>query len=51
MGQKCSAFFIFILKISLFGCTGSELWHMGSSVFTVACRSFLSWDGIWDLVP
>ena len=31
--------------IYLFGCAGSYLQHVGSSVFTVACRIFYSWRG------
>ena len=43
-------------KNYLFGCTGSWLWHLGTSIFVEACTIFsygmptLSW-GIWDLVP
>ena len=28
---------------------GSYLWHLGSSIFVVACRVFSC--GMWDLVP
>ena len=45
---------IFILY--LFGCTKSQLWHVGSSSFVSACRilscSILTLScGMWDLVP
>ena len=30
-----------VLKFYLFGCAGSSLRHPGSSVFVVACRTFV----------
>ena len=45
-----------ILFIYLFDCAKSWLWHLGSSIFTVACGIFSCslWAltcSIWDLVP
>ena len=44
------------LKDYLFVCAGSQLWHVGSSIFILACGIFsdnirtLS-CGLWDLIP
>ena len=51
-----SHLFIIIFNVYLFDGPRSQLWHAGSSVFTVACVvfSYSMWTlccSMWDLVP